>query len=191
MDGDTTARLIYLGLLAAAIGGWAVAEMRGRLSQSLRFLLIWGLIGVGLVAGFGLWNDLQRGLIGGQSVTAGGTITLPRAADGHFYADLTVEGQRVRFLIDTGASSIVLTKFDARKLGIDPDTLNFSDEAFTANGAVRTARVTLAQVALGPQIDREVAADVNDGDLDVSLLGMSYLSLYRMSVDGDQMVLSR
>ncbi len=191
MDGDTTARLIYLGLLAAAVGGWAVVEMRGRLNQSLRFLLIWALIGVGLVAGFGLWADLSRGLIGGQRVAEGGTIALPRAQDGHFYADLIVEGQPIHFLIDTGASSIVLTKFDARKLGINPETLNFSGEAFTANGAVRTARISLSRVALGPHEDRDVAADVNDGDLDVSLLGMSYLALYRMSVAGDQMELSR
>lgn len=191
MDGDTTARLIYLGLLAAAVGGWAIVEMRGRLSQSLRYLVIWGLIGVGLLAGYGLWNDVQRGLFGGQTASEDGVITLPRARDGHFYADVTVQGQRITFLIDTGASSIVLTKSDARKLGIDPETLDYTGEAFTANGAVRTASIRLRQFALGPHTDQDVSADVNDGDLDVSLLGMSYLALFRMTVAGDQMELSR
>ena len=191
MDSDTTARLIYLSILAAAIGAWALAEMRSRLSQSLRYLVVWGLIGVGLVAGYGLWRDVQRDLIGGQAVSEAGVITLPRAQDGHFYADLMVEGQMIHFLIDTGASSIVLTKSDARRLGLKPDALSYSGQAFTANGAVRTARITLTQITLGSHADTDVTADVNDGDLDVSLLGMSYLTLYRLSVVGDQMTLSR
>lgn len=191
MDGDTTARLIYLGLLAAAIGGWAIVEMRGRLSQSLRALVVWGLIGVGLVAGYGLWADVQRGLIGGQSLSETGVLTLPRASDGHFYAELTVEGQPMRFLIDTGASGLVLTKQDAGKLGLDPDTLRFDGQANTANGTVRTARITLRQITLGPHSDRDVVAQVNDGDMDVSLLGQSYLSRYRISIVGNEMTLAR
>lgn len=185
------ARLIYLGLLAAAVGGWAMVEMRGRLSQSLRYLLIWAFVAIGLIAGYGLWADVQRGLIGGQAVAKGGTITLPRAADGHFYVDLVVEGRTVTFLVDTGASAMVLTKADVTKLGIDPEALDFGGQAQTANGVVRTAAITLREVALGPHIDRDFPADVNDGDLDISLLGMTYLSLYRFSVVGDQMELSR
>ncbi len=191
MDGDTVSRLIYLSLLAAAVGGWALMEMRGRLGQSLRYLLIWAFIAVGLIAGYGLWRDVQRGLIGGQSTSETGMVTLPRDADGHFYADLQIEGETIHFLIDTGASSIVLSKFDARKLGIDTDALAFSGQAMTANGTVRTAQVNLRQIALGPHVDTDVPADVNDGDLDTSLLGMSYLSLYRMTLAGDEMSLSR
>lgn len=191
MDGDMVARLIYLGLLAAAVGGWAMVEMRGRLSQSLRYLLIWGFVAMGLIAGYGLWADVQRGLIGGQAVAEGGTITLPRAADGHFYVDLMVEGQTITFLVDTGASAMVLTKADVARLGIDPEALDFGGLAQTANGAVRTAAITLREVTLGPHTDRDFQANVNAGDLDISLLGMTYLSLYRFSVVGDQMKLSR
>jgi aspartyl protease family protein len=191
MDGDTTARLIYLCLLIMAVGGWAMTEMRGKLSQSLRFLLIWVLIAVGLIAGYGLWNDVQRGLIGGQTVADGGTITLPRASDGHFYIVLRIEGQEIEFLIDTGASTIVLTKGDVRRLGIDPTALDYSALAYTANGAVKTAPITLKDITLGSYSDLNVRAEVNDGELDISLLGMTYLSLYRMMVVGDQMELSR
>ena len=150
MDGDTTAQLIYLGLLAAAVGGWAITEMRGKLSQSLRFLLIWVFIAVGLVAGYGLWNDVKRGLSQAVQTTEGGTITLPRAEDGHFYIDLTIDNTPIQFLVDTGASSLVLTKSDAARLGFDPQTLDFNGEAFTANGRVLTAAVTLGAIALGP-----------------------------------------
>lgn len=191
MDQDSTMRLIYLGVLAAAVAGWAFAEMRGNLGKSLRFALIWALIVVGLVAGNGLWGDLRRGLIGGQDERAGGVVSLPRAADGHYYAEVTIGGQPLRFLVDTGASTIVLTRADAARIGIDPERLEYSGQALTANGAVRTATVTLPEVALGPYRDGGLAADVTDGALDVSLLGMSYLSLFRVTVLDAQMDLSR
>jgi aspartyl protease family protein len=191
MDSDTTARLIYLSVLVAAVGGWALVEMRGKLSQSLRYFLVWGFIAFGLIASYGLWSDIKRGLIGGQSMAEGGTITLPRAPDGHFYADLLIEGQSINFLIDTGATTMVLTKSDVARIGIDPAALVYSGQALTANGAVRTATVRLSEVELGPHRDLDFAAEVNDGDLDISLLGMTYLSRYRISVAGDQMELSR
>ncbi len=191
MDSETTMRLIYLSLLAVAIGGWALAEMRCRIGQSLRYLLVWGMIAMGLIAGFGLWNDVQSGLMGAKQSSDEGSITLPRAQDGHFYAELTINNKAIRFLIDTGATAMVLTKQDVASLGIDPEALNFDGEAFTANGSVSTAEVVLDQVSFGPYTDIGFAADVNDGDLAISLLGMTYLSLYRFSVTGDEMILSR
>ncbi|MGQ0610309.1 MAG: retropepsin-like aspartic protease family protein [Paracoccaceae bacterium] len=191
MDQDSTMRLIYLGVLAAAVAGWAYAEMRGNLGRSLRFALIWALIGVGLVAGYGLWDDLRRGLMGGQAERAGGVVSLPRAADGHYYAEVTLGGQPLRLLVDTGASTIVLTRADAARIGIDPERLAYTGQALTANGTVRTATVTLPELALGPYRDAGLAADVTDGALDVSLLGMSYLSLFRVTVLDARMELSR
>ena len=191
MDSDTTMRLIYLSLLALAIGGWAMAEMRGRIGQSLHYLLVWGMIAMGLIAGYGLWNEVQTSLMGAKQSSDQGSITLPRAQDGHFYAELAINNRVIRFLIDTGATAMVLTKQDVASLGIDPEALKFDGEAFTANGSVRTAEVVLDQVSFGPYTDTGFAADVNDGDLDVSLLGMTYLSLYRVSVTGDEMILSR
>ncbi len=191
MDQDSTMRLIYLGLLAAAVAGWAFAEMRGNPGRSLRFALIWVLIVVGLVAGYGLWGDLRRGLFGGQEERAGGVVSLPRAADGHYYAELEIGGQALRFLVDTGASEIVLTRADAARIGIDPNALAYDGQALTANGAVRTATVILPEVALGPYRVDGLAAHVTNGTLDVSLLGMSYLSLFRVTVLDAQMDLSR
>lgn len=191
MDADSTMRLIYLVLLAAAVAAWAFAEMRGNLGRSLRFALIWLLIGVGLIAGFGLWGDVQRSLRGGQDVSAEGVVSLPRAKDGHYYAEIEIGGQRLRFLVDTGASEIVLTRADAARLGINPEALAYTGEALTANGAVRSASVNLPEVVLGPYRDLGLRAEVTDGDLDISLLGMRYLSLFRMSVLDARMDLSR
>ncbi|HSF64939.1 MAG TPA: TIGR02281 family clan AA aspartic protease [Paracoccaceae bacterium] len=191
MDGDTTARLIYLGLLLAALGGWVIAEFRGRMGFALRTAMAWGMIFLGVMAGYGLWQDMRTDVIPRQAVMDGGEITLPRAADGHYYLTLDIAGTPLRFMVDTGATNVVLSRDDARKLGFDPATLMYLGEAQTANGIVRTARVELQDVRLGPYADPTLRAYVNDGDIDGSLLGMDYLGRYRIEIAGDRMVLHR
>ncbi len=190
LDGETFGRMTYLVILLLAVGGWALAEFRGRLGQAARMLVAWGLILVGVAAGYGLWRDMQGNLMPVQAVE-NGSIVLPRAADGHFYAVLTVNGTDVRFMTDTGATNMVLSRQDARRIGLDPDTLVYTGSASTANGTVRTARVTLDTVSLGPVTDRGFPAWVNDGEMDGSLLGMDYLRRFRISIEDDKMVLSR
>ncbi|MDR7125308.1 TIGR02281 family clan AA aspartic protease [Pseudotabrizicola sp. 4114] len=191
MDSDMIARLAYLGLLLAAVGGYIIVEFRGRMGQALRTAAAWGLIVVGLMAGYGLWHDLRPGLLPRQAVVEGGEIRLPRAPDGHYYLTLTINGTPIPFMVDTGATQMVLSLPDARRLGIDPDALAFIGEARTANGIVRTARVTLTDVELGPYRDASVTAVVNEGDLDTSLLGMSYLGRYSIEITGGEMILRR
>jgi aspartyl protease family protein len=104
---------------------------------------------------------------------------------------LEIAGQPVEFMVDTGASSVVLTREDAQKLGIDPDTLVYLGTAQTANGIVRTARVTLDDVRLGDFTDPTLKAYVNDGDMGGSLLGMDYLGQFHIEIAADRMVLRR
>lgn len=191
MDGNDLGRLAYLVLLLAAVVGWVFVEYRNRMGQALRVFAAWGLIFVGVMAGYGLWNDLRTDLIPRQSVVEGGVIEVPRAEDGHFYLTLEIGDTPVRFMADTGATNMVLGKLDADRLGIDRDALVYLGTAQTANGIVRTARVELPVVTLGPYQDRDFAAWVNDGDMDMSLLGMEYLGLYRVEIDGDRMILRR
>lgn len=191
MDGETLARLGYLGLLLAALGGWLLVEFRGRIGTALRTAAAWGLIIVGLMAGYGLWQDIRTDLAPRQAVMEGGDIVVPRAADGHYYLTLTINGTPVQFMADTGASNVVLTEADALRLGIDPDTLMYLSQARTANGTVRTARVTLSDVTLGPYGDPSLSAWVNEGELDISLLGMDYLGRYRIEIDRGEMILRR
>lgn len=190
MDGDNIARLIYLGLLLAALGGWIMVEYRGRMGQAVRTSLAWGMIFVGLMAGYGLWGDLRDDILPAQSA-ANGMVTIPRAADGHYYPRLTIDGQDLVFMADTGATSVVLSPDDARSLGIDPDALAYVGEAMTANGIVRTATVTLRNVTFGPFIDETVTAQVNEADMDGSLLGMSYLGRFSVTMAGQEMILTR
>lgn len=189
MDGEDFGRLAYLALLLLAVGGWVLVEYRTRIGLALRTAAAWGLIFVGVAAGYGLWQDIQRDRAAVVSIAGDGRIAVPRSADGHFYLTLTVGGVPVEFMADTGASNIVLSSADARRLGIDPATLVYAGQAFTANGTVRTARVTLEDVALGPVADAQVSAYVTDGAMDLSLLGMDYLGRFRIEIDGDTMVL--
>src|SRR3546814_7087931 len=102
-------------------------------------------------------------------------VTLERAADGHFYADARVNAAEVRFLVDTGASSLVLTQADARRAGIGAG--DFSARALGAGGEVKLMPVVLDRVVVGPIVAHHVAAHVvEDGSLPGSLMGQSYLS---------------
>lgn len=191
MDGDTTARVIYLGILVAAVASYLLVEFRGRMGQMMRGMMSWGLIIVGLMAGYGLWNDMQRQMIPQQSVATSGEVVLPRAPDGHYYLMLDIDGTAVEFLVDTGATNVVLSQQDAQRVGIDPGGLVYLGTAQTANGIVRTARVSLDNVRLGPYSDPALAAYVNDGEMDGSLLGMDYLGRFRIEIAGEQMILRR
>jgi len=191
MDGDTTARVIYLGILIAAVGSYLLVEFRGRMGQMLRGLVSWGLIIVGLMAGYGLWNDMSVKIMPQQSVADGGEIVLPRAPDGHYYVTLLVDGQPIDFMVDTGASGVVLSREDAVRLGIDPEGLAYLGSAQTANGTVRTSRITLENVELGAYSDAKLRAFVTEGEMGGSLLGMEYLGRFKIEIAGGEMILRR
>ena len=190
ISGDDTARLIYLGLMLAAIGVWAMVEFRNRKGQALRTALAWGMIFIAAMAGYGLWGDIRRDILPRQAVESG-QVTIPRGQDGQYHPSLTIDGQTISFIADTGASSVVLSRSDARKLGIDPASLAYVGQAMTANGVVRTASVTLSNVSFGPFHDDSIRAQVNDAEMDVSLLGMDYLGRFNVTMAGGQMILSR
>ena len=191
MNEDQIMQAVYLGLLGAAIGGSYLFANKNNLSKVAQQAAVWGLIFVGTIAAVGLWSDVSRDISGGQQVI-GEDIVVPRAPDGHYYMTLQVNGTPVDFVVDTGASQVVLTKLDARRVGINPDALNYIGTAFTANGNVRTASVTLDEVRLGPVVETDVRAVVNDGEMFGSLLGMSYLGLYdSLRISDGELILSR
>ena len=183
--------LIYLTILGAAIIGWFIAENRQGLGKIARMLIAWVLIFVGVVGAYGLWEDIESELLPRQAVVADGTaISIPRSFDGHFHLTLQINDVPVDFLVDTGATDIVLSLEDATRIGLDPENLAFIGRARTANGDVRTAFVNLDNIVLGPFSHRGIPASVNEGEMPGSLLGMRYLSLFdRIEISGDQMTL--
>lgn len=193
MSSDQIASLIYFGLLAMVIGSYVIVASRRNIGRSLRHAALWGLIFLGVILAYGLWDDIRDTVAPRQSVFADqGRIEVPLARDGHYYMTLGINGMPVEFVVDTGASEIVLTRRDAERAGIAVDTLHFLATATTANGPVRTAQIRLREVDLGGIIDRDVPALVNNGEMDGSLLGMAYLNRFaEVSFGGGRMVLTR
>ena len=193
MTGDDTARLLYLALLGSAVVLWFFAQNRESLGKVTQQALIWGLIFLGVIAAVGLWGDIRNTVTPGQAVFGEeGRIELPRAPDGHYYLTAEVNGAPITFVVDTGATNIVLNQEDAALAGLDPATLDYYGRATTANGEVRTAPVTLDHIAVGAVEDDRIRAYVNEGELDRSLLGMDYLQRFSsVEISGGKLILNR
>ena len=185
------ARGLYLSLLGAVLAGYVLVDYRRRLGQAAQHAALWGLIFVGAVAVVGLWGDIRDDVVPRQSFVDG-RVEVPRGPGGHYDATLEVNGAPVRFVVDTGATDVVLSHRDAEAAGIDLDELIYVSQAWTANGPVNVANVTLDEVRLGAFVDHDVRAAVTDGDLDGSLLGMRYLERFdRISIENGRLVLER
>lgn len=192
MDGDTTTRLAYLILLLLSVSGYFIFEARANMGRTARHLLVWGLLFVGVLAAHGLWEDVRRDIAPRQTMISDGVIEVPVGVDGHYHLTLELNRVAVDFIIDTGASEIVLTQADAARVGLDPEGLVYSQFAETANGRVASAPATVASVALGEILDTNVRVSVNAGEMDVSLLGMSYLGRFdSIVIQNNTMVLTR
>lgn len=119
-----------------------------------------------------------------------GSTALPRAADGHFYADAGVNGSPVQFLVDTGASVVALTGTDARAAGLNWSDAEIRVVAQGASGPVSGVAVTIDRLTLGGHEARNVAAVIVPEGLQVSLLGQSFLSTVQpVRIEQDRMVL--
>jgi aspartyl protease family protein len=179
----------------------------GILSKTLRNLGIVAVVCITLsVVVGGLSDDVQkaatkaneaiavndRNAAGGDIDSASASELLIRAnGAGHFLIDADVERAKIRFLVDTGATMVVLSPEDARRAGLSEDRLNFSREVSTANGNVRVAPVTLRKFKVGQIVLRDVEAVVNSAPMRVSLLGMSFLRrLDGWQVKGDKLYLA-
>jgi aspartyl protease family protein len=175
------------------------------LGWALRTIVGYTVVGLLLVTAY-KHRDQVIALAGGVGPADGGRMSAARApapedsgwnelaieADwtGHFVAEAWVNGTPIRFLIDTGASAIVLSPEDARRLGFHPAELDFSQRFGTANGVVRGAPVRLREVRIGQFALRDVPASVNERPLGISLLGMSFLGRLRgYMVENDRLVL--
>ncbi|MBC2779182.1 retropepsin-like aspartic protease family protein [Parasphingopyxis marina] len=111
-----------------------------------------------------------------------------RAPDGHFYADVRINGATSRMMIDTGASQVVLTRSDAQRAGIQARPGEFTATAQTAGGEIALKPVTIDRLALGPVDSRNVPALVAEADLPVSLLGQSFLErVGTVEISGDEL----
>jgi len=122
-----------------------------------------------------------------QAGNGAASRALTRSADGHFYADAQVNGARIRFMIDTGATMVALTPADAQRAGIALPSER--SKAIGAGGEIEVIPVTIERIALGAFEARGVRGAVAE-QLPVSLLGQSFLNqIGTVEISGDRMVL--
>ena len=203
LDGGNDAPLlVHHALLLALIGAAVAAGARTSAGTALRHAAWWAGIFAAVLLAYSFRDDV-RGL--GREIGAritgelrpdlaltseGGAVSIRRGGDGHFRLTAEVDGVPVRFLVDTGATLVVLSPADAARIGVDPAQLSFGFRTRTANGAAMTARLALGEIAVGNLRVRDVAAATVQGGLDESLLGLSFLDrLSGFEVRGDRMIL--
>ncbi len=134
---------------------------------------------------------VRGALIPSYAVASGGReLTLTRDQDGAYYAVGRVNGRPVTFLVDTGASDVVLSPADAGRLGVDTAGLTYGGVYETANGQGRGAAYKAASLQVGPIAFTHVALSINQAPMRSSLLGMSFLRrLQSFRFEGDRLIL--
>lgn len=191
-------QLAKLGGIAALLAAGILASSRQKASTTLFTLLAWAGAFLILILAYSyredakaLWARIRGELFGSEAVvTAAGDVELRRMPDGHFHAEAEVNGGRVAFMVDTGATTVALSWTDARAIGIDPASLSFSQTVMTAGGPVKSAPVRIGRIAIGPIERRGVAAAVMPEGIEGSLLGLSFLdTLKSYEISGDRLTL--
>jgi aspartyl protease family protein len=196
---DTAPQATKLVILLAVFLFILFTMRRIRFPHMVRMALVWLILLLGLVAIYAYRGPLEAAgrqvasvLIPGITMVEGDRVVVHRAFGGHFELDGTVDGAPVRFLFDTGASTVVLSADDAARAGFDPAGLDYRLPVMTASGMTTVAPVRLGEVAVGNITVRGVRAAVAQrGDLDQSLLGLTFLNrLEGYEVRRDRLVLN-
>jgi aspartyl protease family protein len=182
--------------LVVCIGGLVLALFRERLSKALEATLFWAVVGLLLVVGYTYRFELREAgdrviaeLMPGHVAGHGRNVEVVRGHSGDFAVAAHINGAKVPMVLDTGASSVVLTQEAARAAGLPIDYLSYTVNVDTANGRTRAAPVTLDRLAVGGLTERGVPALVAQaGQLRSNLLGMSFLNrLESWEVRGDKL----
>jgi aspartyl protease family protein len=194
--GDWTSPAVNIGF--AALVGASLLSMRLKLGQAVRYLAIWGVVAGVLSLGYVYRDDamdafyrVRSALIPAYATQTGpNTVVLTESEGGGYQVMGQVNGQPVTFVVDTGASDVVLSPADAQRLGIDPAGLRFNRHYETANGAGLGADWRADSLAIGPIRLSDAPISINQAPMSRSLLGMSFLRrLKSFEFKGDQLIL--
>jgi aspartyl protease family protein len=194
---DFASLIVKIGALVL-IGGAVLAVFRDRFSQALEAALIWVVIALLLVLGYTYRFELRDvsdrvlvELMPGRTIARARTVELVRGNTGDFQIATEVNGKTMPMVLDTGASTVVLTNEAARAAGLPIELIKYTVTVETANGRARAAAVTLDRIAVGGILERSVPALVaQPGQLKTNLLGMTFLNrLQSWEVRGDRLVL--
>jgi aspartyl protease family protein len=190
--------LSYKILILVFLGAALLTMFRERFTQAIFAALLWVVVGLLLVIGYSYRFELSdvadrvlAELIPGHVISHGRSVEVARTSAGDFDLTAQINGARLPMVLDTGASSVVLTHDDAKAAGLPLEVLNYTVNIDTANGRTRAAPVTIDRIAIGGLEERSVEAlVVQPGQLRTSLLGMSFLNrLQSWQVNGDRLIL--
>ncbi|MEM0900780.1 MAG: TIGR02281 family clan AA aspartic protease [Pseudomonadota bacterium] len=201
LDGDGIAALVSLVLIGTLVASGFIASRQSAGSMAKQ-AIAWIAIVLALMVGYEYRFELQNvasrvtaGAIPGVAITArdseGNQVVELRRAGNSFVTNAEINGEPGRFIVDTGATTVVLTSRTARDIGINIDNLSFTIPVGTANGVAQAASVRLETLAIGGIERRNIQALVaQDGALFENLLGMNFLNtLSGYDVRADRMVL--
>ena len=195
--GDFASLLVSVAWLVL-ITGVLIALFRDRLTKALEAAVLWIVIALLLMLGYtyrfqlhDIADQVMAELVPGRIADSGRTVALARAQSSDFQITTDINGHSIPMILDTGASSVVLTQQDAKAAGLPLEVLNYTVSIDTANGRTRAAKVTLDRLAVGGLEERSVEAlIVPSGQLRTSLLGMSFLNrLQSWQVTGDRLIM--
>jgi len=203
------ARLVTGTALLIVIGSSLGITYQGQASLALKQAVLWLGMAMFLIVGYTYRAEFQvaaNRVMGqlvpgtpvalkssGESSVNNDIVAITANRSGHFSISATINGTYVEMILDTGATQVVLTDLDARRIGVDMEGLQYRIPVKTANGTTYTAALKLEDVSVGPiSISRVQALIARPDDLDTSLLGMSFLkSLSSFEIRGDQVILRR
>ena len=192
------ASLVYKTALVVFIGAGVLAMFRDRFSKALETALFWVVIALALVLTYTYRFELRdisdrvlAELIPGRAANRAHAVEIARGNTGEFQIATQVNGARVPMVLDTGASTVVLTNDAAKAAGLPIEMVKYTVSVETANGHALAASVTLDRLAIGGIVERSVPALIaQPGQLKRSLLGMSFLNrLEGWEVRGDKLVM--
>lgn len=200
-DNGTFLALIQLTMMAILVGSGFLGQHNDEkvgLSDGIKYGAVWIGIGLFLMAAYSqrqgftnLWTSITGDINPAKPISSGDTVTLRKSADGHFWADVAINGKSVRMMVDTGATAIALDPGDAARVGIDLNAIRFNIPVSTANGPSTAAGVLLDSVALGDIERAKMPATVMGASGGVSLLGMDFLGeLSEINAKGDVLTLT-
>lgn len=186
--------LVRSMIILFIFGGAAAFWSRSSLMRLMKIAGVWTLVII-MISGFYLYRSefgdrFMAALDPAGVVSTGEELIVQRNRDGHFWLRARFNGVPLLLMVDTGASNIVLSPDDAKKIGLRTDRLNFTGRADTANGSVTFARATITSVGVGDQTFFDVPVTVNGAEMRGSLLGMTLLDRFAsVEFRGDKLIL--
>lgn len=187
LGSDELPHFIYLILLLTILVSGFIFRSTLKVSDLVKQASLWLLIALAVIIiysfrydFYNLKNRIAAELFPSRAIMVGNRqISINIANDGHFYIDLKINYQTVRFMVDTGASDLVLNIKDAKRIGININKLSFSKPYRTANGMIWGAVTHVREIDISGLKFYDAKISVSNADMGVSLLGMDFLRRFK------------